>query len=182
VAETDDVVIVKTGDAVAPAATVTEPGTPTARSLLNRVTRMPPAGAGPVRFTLFDVVETPPTTDAGDRETESKATGLTVRVAVLVTPLYLAEIVTGVVAATADVVIVKTGDAVAPPATVTEAGTPTPRSLLVKLTRMPPAGAGAFRVTLFAVDETPPTTEVGDRTGVAASGFTVRVADLLTPL
>jgi hypothetical protein len=75
---------------------------------------------------LFDVVETPPTTDAGDRMTESSATGLTVRMAVLRTPLYVAEIVTGVVAETADVVIVKTGDAVAPAATATEAGTPTP--------------------------------------------------------
>src|SRR5207248_9943356 len=111
---------------------------------------MPPAGAGPVRFTLFNVVETPPTTDAGDSATESNATGLTVRVAVLLTPLYPAKIVTGVVAETDDVVIVKTGDAVAPAATVTEAGIPMPRSLVVKLTTMPPAGAGAFRVTLFA--------------------------------
>ena len=30
---------------------------------------MPPAGAGPVRFTLFNVVATPPTTDAGDNAT-----------------------------------------------------------------------------------------------------------------
>jgi hypothetical protein len=102
--------------------------------------------------------------------------------AVLRTPLYVAEIVTGVVAETADVVIVKTGDAVAPAATATEAGTPTPGSPADKLTRMPPAGAGAFRVTLFAVDETPPTNEVGDSTGVAKNGFTVRVAVLLAPL
>jgi hypothetical protein len=94
----------------------------------------------------------------------------------------MAEIVTGVVAETADVVIVKTGDAVAPAATVTEAGTPTLVSLADKLTRMPPAGAGAFRVTLFAVDETPPTNEVGDSTGVAKNGFTIRVAVLLAPL
>ena len=106
-AETDDVVIVKTGDDVAPAATVTEAGTPTPRSPLVKVTRMPPAGAGPVRFTLFKVVETPPTTDAGDSATESNATGLTVRTAVLVTPLYVAEIVTGVVVETDDVVILK---------------------------------------------------------------------------
>ncbi|PYT27763.1 MAG: hypothetical protein DMG58_19615, partial [Acidobacteria bacterium] len=140
-AVTDDVVIVKAGDDVAPAATVTAAGTPTPRSPLVKVTRMPPAGAGPVRFTLFNVVETPPTTDAGDSATESNATGLTVRVAVLLTPLYQAKIVTGVVAETDDVVIVKTGDDVAPVATITEAGTPTPRSLVDKLTTMPPAGA-----------------------------------------
>jgi len=78
--------------------------------------------------------------------------------------------------------MVKTGDAVAPAATVTEAGGATPGSLLVKFTRMPPAGAGAFKVTLFAVVETPPTTVVGDRAGVAMNGFTVRTAVLLTPL
>jgi hypothetical protein len=77
---------------------------------------MPPGGAGAFRFTLFDVVETPPTTDAGDRMTESSATGLTVRMAVLRTPLYVAEIVTGVVAETSDVVIVKIDDTLVPAA------------------------------------------------------------------
>ena len=182
VTETNEVVIVKTGDAVAPAATVTEAGTPTPGSLLVKLTRMPPAGAGPLRFTLLDVVGIPATTDVGDRATESNATGLTVKMAVLVTPLYVAEIVTVLVVETNDVVIVKTGDAVAPAATVTEAGTPTPGSLLLKLTTMPPAGAGAFRVTLFAVVAVPPTTEAGDRTGVATKGFTVRMAILVLPL
>jgi len=144
---------------------------------------MPPAGAGPLRFTLFNVVETPPATDAGDRPTESNAAGFTVRFAVLVMPLYMAEIVTGVVAETDDVVIVKTGDAVAPAATVTEAGTPTLRSVLVKVTRMPPAGAGPVRFTLFEVVETPPTTDAGDSaTESNATGLTVRFAVLVTPL
>src|SRR5690349_11003599 len=103
VAETADVVIVNAGDAVAPAATVTEAGAPTPGSLLVRVTLIPPAGAGPVKFTLFNVVDTPPTTVVGDNATESNATGLTVRMAVLVTPLYVAEIVIGAEAETADV-------------------------------------------------------------------------------
>src|SRR6476660_9858601 len=102
--------MVKTGDVVVPAAISTEAGTPTPGSLANKLTTMPPAGAGAFRFTLLDVVESSPTTDAGDKTTESNATGLTVRTAFLVTPLYMAEIVTGVVAETADVVIVKTGD------------------------------------------------------------------------
>jgi hypothetical protein len=80
------------------------------------------------------------------------------------------------------VVIVKTGDAVAPAATVTEAGTATPGSLLVKLTSAPPAGAGPFRLIVFDVVATPPTTEAGERTGVFTSGFTVRLAVLVVPL
>ena len=97
--------------------------------------------------------------------------------AVLFTPLWDAEIVTPVGVSTCDVVIVKTGDAVAPAATVTEAGTPTPGSPLIKVTRMPPAGAGPFRVTLLAVDETPPTTDVGDSVKESsAMGVTVRFA------
>ena len=170
------------GDAVAPAATVTEAGTPTPGLLLVKVTLIPPAGAGPVRFTLFNVVEAPPTTVVGESPTESSATGVTVRMAVLVTPLYVAEIVIDAVAETAEVVIVNAGDAVAPAATVTEAGRPTPGSLLVKVTLIPPAGAGPFRFTLFNVVETPPTTDVGERaTESSAIGFTVRVAVLLTP-
>jgi len=182
VAGTDEVVIVNAGDAVAPAATVTEAGTTTPASLLVKVTLTPPAGAGPFRFTLFNVVETPPTTNVGERTTETSVIVFTVRVAVLLTPFKVAEIVIVAVAETDEVVIVKTGDAVAPAATDTEAGTPTPGSLLDKFTTSPPAGAATFRVTLFAVVEVPPNTEVGDRTGVAMMGFTVRMPVLLTPL
>src|SRR6185503_13828941 len=137
--------------------------TTTPALLLVKVTAIPPAGAGPDRFTLFNVVEAPPTTVVGESTTESNATGLIVRTAVLVTPLYVAEIVTDAVAATDEVVIVNAGDAVPPAATVTEAGTPTPGSLLVKVTLIPPAGAGPFRFTLFNVVETPPTTDAGER-------------------
>jgi hypothetical protein len=108
--------------------------------------------------------------------------GFTVRVAVLLTPFKVAEIVTVVVAETDEVVIVKTGDDVAPAATATEAGTPTPGSLLDKFTTSPPAGAARFKETLLREVEVPPNTEVGDRTGVAMMGFTVRMAVLLTPL
>jgi hypothetical protein len=182
VAETDEVVIVNAGDAVAPAATVTEAGGTTPGSLLVNVTLTPPAGAGPFRFTLFNVVETPPTTDVGERTTESSAIVFTVKVALLLTPFKVAVIVTVAVAETDEVVIVKTGDDVAPAATVTDAGTPTPPSLLDKFTTTPPAGAATLKVTLLRVVEVPPNTEVGDRTGVAMMGFTVRMDVLLPPL
>ena len=85
-AATKDVVTVKYGETVAPAATVTEAGMVTPGSLLDRFTTMLP-GAGPFSATLFKVVAVPPATDAGNNVTESKATGFTVRLAVLVTLL-----------------------------------------------------------------------------------------------
>ena len=86
---TAEVVIVKYGEELAPAATVTEAGTVTRESLLDRFTTTPPAGAGPFRFTLFNVPEVPPTSDVGDSDRESRATGFTVKVAVLVMPRSL---------------------------------------------------------------------------------------------
>ena len=84
-AETSDVVIVNTGDTLVPAATVTEAGTPTPGSLLDRVTTVS-TGATALMVTLFNVVEMPPVTDVGDKFTESTFNGLTVRVAVLGAP------------------------------------------------------------------------------------------------
>ena len=87
------------------------------------------------------------------------------------------------VLATAEVLIVKYGEALAPAATVTDAGGITLGSLLVKFTVTPPAGAGPFSVTRFNVVEAPPTTEFGDSvTEASASGFTVRFAALVMPL
>ena len=84
---------------------------------------------------------------------------------------------------TAVVVIVNAGDTVVPPATVTEAGTVVLGSLLVSVTTAPPAGAGPFSVTVFAVVEVPPSTDAGDNVTVeAVSGPTVKVAGTLTPL
>jgi hypothetical protein len=83
-AATNDVVAVKYGETVAPAATVTEAGTLTPGSLLDRVTTTPPAGAGPFRLILFNVVEVPPATVVGDSVKESRATGFTVRFALFV--------------------------------------------------------------------------------------------------
>src|SRR6266481_6942442 len=117
---TVEVVIVKYGEELEPAATVADAGTVTRESPLDRFTTTPPAGAGPFRLTLFNVEEAPPTKDVGDNVTEDKATGFTVKVVVFVIPLYLAEMVTAVVTATDVVVIVNTSEAATPAATVTE--------------------------------------------------------------
>jgi len=85
-AATDDVAMVNSGETLVPAATVTEAGTVTRGSLLDRVTAAF-AGAGPFIVTLLAVVETPPMTDAGDRVTETGVKGLTVRIAVFLAPL-----------------------------------------------------------------------------------------------
>jgi hypothetical protein len=74
----------------------------------------------------------------------------------------VAVIVTGVFVATAVVVMVNDGDTVAPAATVTEAGTVALGSLLESVTTAPPVGAAALRVTVLAVADVPPITEVGD--------------------
>jgi len=85
-AETSDVVIVKTGDTLVPASTVTEGGTVTPGLLLDRFTTVS-TGAGPLRVTLFAEVETPPMTDVGERATVTTFSGLRVRAAVAFAPL-----------------------------------------------------------------------------------------------
>ena len=73
--------------------------------------------------------------------------------ACLVPPLYPADR-HWVETLTAELVIVKTGEAVAPAATVTDAGTAaTAGLLLVSVTTPPPTGAAAFRVTRLPVAE-----------------------------
>ena len=60
------------------------------------------------------------------------------------------------------VVIVNLAD-VAPAGTVTVAGTNADADELCSVTIAPPAGAGPFRVTVFAVVVVPPAVDVGDR-------------------
>jgi hypothetical protein len=91
-------------------------------------------------------------------------------------------IVTGVLAATAEVPIVKAGDTVAPAATVTEAGTVAAGLLLDSVTTAPPVGAGPLRVTVFAVTEIPPRTDTEDKVRAdGLGGCTVRVLVVETP-
>ena len=75
VAETREVVTVKTGDTLVPAATVTEGGKITPGLLLERFTTVS-TGAGPLMVTLFAVVEPLPITDVGDKVTKTTFSGL----------------------------------------------------------------------------------------------------------
>jgi hypothetical protein len=80
--------MVNVGELVVPAGTVTEAGTVAmAALLLDNVTTAPIAGAAAFSVTLFAVVETPPVTVVGFRVRELSATGFTVSVSVLLTPL-----------------------------------------------------------------------------------------------
>ena len=104
--------------------------------------------------------------------------------AVLVTPAYDAEIVTGVETVTALVLTVNVA-LLAPAATVTLAGTVATALLpLERETVAPPAGAGPLSVTV-PVEGDPPVTLAGfsvseERVG-RACGSTVSEAVLLTP-
>jgi hypothetical protein len=130
--------------------------------LLESVTTEPPAGAGPVNFTV-PVDAVPPTTVLGltvrPLPWPVRVGGVTVRLAVLPTP-YVPVIVTVVLPATGVVVTVKVA-VVAPAPTVTLAGTCAAVVLLLEReTTAPPAGAAAANVTV-PVEEVPPRTEVG---------------------
>ena len=90
--------------------------------------------------------------------------------------------VTGVEAATGEVVTVKLA-LVDPAGTVTEAGTVAAAvSLLVRLTGIPPAGAGPVSVTV-PVELVPPCTDAGLRLiELKAGGVTVSTAVREVPL
>ena len=95
----------------------------------------------------------------------------------------MAEIVTGVFAETAVVVMVKTGDTDAPPANVTEAGTVACGLLLPRVTTAPPGGADPANVTVLATVDEPPTTEAVDNAiAEIPGGNSVRVAVAGAPL
>lgn len=91
--------------------------------------------------------------------------------------------VTVSVADTGVVVMMNCGEVLDPAATVTDAGTVTLGSLLLRATTIPPAGAGPFNETVFIpVMALPPTTDVGySEIADNASGFTVRITVFVTP-
>jgi hypothetical protein len=165
---------------VAPDATVTLAGTDAAALLLDKVTVRPPVGAALLNVTV-PVNEAPPVTDVGFSVTDPTAGGFTVRGAVWVPPLKVAEMVADAVLATAVVLIVKVAE-VAPAATVTLAGTDAAALLLERLTLRPPVGAALPRVTV-PVAEVPPVTVVGFTvTDETTGGFTVNVPVCVPPL
>ena len=129
---------------VAPAGTATVAGTVADALELLRVMTAPVEGAGPVRYTVLPVDETPPTKAAGESATEDNTTGLTVSVAGLVTPPYDPEIVTLVAAATLIVEMLNLAE-VAPAGTGTVGDTVADGPELLKVTTAPPDGAGPVR-------------------------------------
>jgi hypothetical protein len=157
------------------AGTVTLAGTCAAAVLLlASVTTAPPVGAGPVRVTVpIDVP--PPGIDVGFTPTELRSGRFTVKAAVLVAP-YVAEMVTDALALTGLVVMVNVA-IVWFAATVTLVGTCAAAVLLLdNVTTAPPAGAGAFNVTV-PVAVLPPVTDVGlTPREFSAAAVTVKVA------
>src|SRR6266480_6303575 len=147
---------------LAPAATITLAGTvATALLPLERETGAPPAGAGPLSVTV-PVEGDPPVTLVGfsvSEERVGRACGSTVSEAVLVTPAYDAEMVTGVDAVTALVLTVNVA-LLAPAAIVTLAGTLAAPVLLESSSCAPPVSAGPLSVTV-PVEADPPATLVG---------------------
>ena len=132
---------------------------------------MPPVGAFPVNVAV-PVDDRPPLTRAGLIASEARVGAWTVSGAVLVTLLYVAEMlnVTEVVialVATVNVVVAL------PAGTVMLAGTLAAVLPLARDTTIPPAGAGIVNVTVTTA-ATPPTTVLGatltePRAGAAAT-------------
>jgi hypothetical protein len=178
--DTGVVVTVKVAE-LAPASTVTVAGTvATSVLLLLRLTVKPSAWAGPLSVTV-PVAVPPPVTEVGSSVKPVSDGGLTVTEALALLPFDVAVIVAVVAAATGDVVAVKSTE-VAPPGTVTDPGTVTAGSLLVRPTISPPVGAGVPRVTVPVTDVPPITLEGATATPVMAGGLTVNVALLVLPL
>jgi hypothetical protein len=139
-------------------------GTVAAALLLERVTRMPPAGAGALSVTV-PVEPDPPVTVEGARPTLPILPGPAVG-ALMVKPAVaefaeVAVMVAETVEATAVVVTAKV-PLVCPAGIVMLAGTVAAALLLERLTRMPPAGATSLKVTV-PVEPAPPVSVEGAR-------------------
>ena len=171
---------------VAPAATVTLVGTVAADVLLlASATTAPAAGATALKVTV-PIEAAPPVTLVGLRLSDKRViAGLMMRLADLVTPLYVAEIVTVLDAATGFVEIVNAA-LVVPAGTVTLAGTVATVGLLLESATIAPlAGAAVFRVTV-PIEAAPPVTLVGlrlneERVAGFTVGVTVSTAELVPP-
>jgi len=166
---------------VAPAAKVTDAGTVAAFTLLlARVMTAPPAGAAAVRVTV-PVLTAPPVIAVGFNAIAEGCGGFATSVTILDAPLHVAVMFTEVGVVTAFVARAKVA-AVAPAATVTEAGTvATPVLLLVSDTTAPPAGAALNSVTV-PVLAAPPVSTTGFSVIEESSGFNTSPIALETPL
>ena len=173
-----------------PAEMVTLEGTVAREELLlERLMTAPPLGAGALSVTV-PIESSPPLTVVGLSVTEERlpagGAGVTLRVAVRVTPLYAAEMVTELVAVTETVVTVNVA-VVAPAGIETLAGTVVTAGLeLVNVTTAPPLGAALVNVAV-PCEEFPPVTVVGfsvreERLAGGGGGVTESVALLVTLL
>lgn len=167
-----------------PAATVTLAGTvATVVVPLDIVTTTPPAGAATDNVTVATEF-VPPLTDVGfNVNVDTVIDGLTVRIAVLDTPLYVAVIVVVTAAVSAFPVMTKVAE-VAPAGTVTLTGTVAAVVLLdTSVTTAPPTGAADVNVTV-PVLVTAPYMDDGLSVTVESAGgggVTVRLADVVLP-
>src|SRR2546428_606792 len=157
------VVVIVNGALLAPAGTVTLPGTVAAGLLLDSVTGAPPAGAGPFSVTV-PVELLPPVTVVGFTPSEETTGGGPPSVLVRGPPLLEA------------VMVVAAAAAVPPRA-------PAAGWLLDGGPGAPPAGAGPSSVAV-PVELLPPVTVVGFTPSGErrTAGFTMRVAVRVTPL
>lgn len=163
---------------VAPAATVTLPGTVALLLLDDRATDVPPGPAAPVSITV-PVELVPPSTDAGEIFRLASPAGVIVRFADAWLPANDPVIEAAVDEETALVPTVNVAD-VEPAGTDTDAGTvalPLPDA---RVTEAPPGPAAPLSVTA-PVELLPPNTDVGETVRlVSVAAFIVSVAVLVT--
>ena len=153
---------------VAPAVIVTVVGTDALELFDDRLIVVPPAPAGPFSVTA-PVEVVPPRTEDGASTRLVNAAGVIVNVPLTDVAPSVPDIVAGVDAETAEVVILKFAE-VAPAGTITLGGGTALVLFDAKFTTSPPVGAGPLSVTV-PVEDVPPTTE---------AGATVRLTGMLT--
>jgi hypothetical protein len=172
--DTVDVSILNVAD-VFPADILSGEETVPEEALLVSVTVRPPAGAGLLSVSV-PVLCWPPVTDDGEMFSPASPVACTVSVAFALAPLSEADICTVVLAACAEVLMVKVED-VCPAGTFTDAGTVAAELALERDTSAPPESAGAFSVTV-PVDVCPASTDAGaSERPDTVIGFTVKTAE-----
>lgn len=145
----------------APAATVTFGGVTATVLLEDRLTRIPPEGAGPLKVTV-PVEGVPPINEVGvSPRLDNPTGGVIVSVAVAELPPEEAVITALVLVETGVVAIVKVAW-VAPPGTTMKAGVVAEQLPLLSVTMSPPAGAALDKDTV-AIEPAPPVTMPGFR-------------------
>lgn len=146
---------------------VTDVGSVAEPELLDSLTSIPEAGAGPLSF-IAPVVDVPPLTRAGIIVMEVIAGGLTVRLAVLDTEPNFAVIVTADWTLTPMVGTLNVAEAL-PDAILMDLGTVAEVPLLESETTTPPLPAGPFKTTV-PVELAPPKTIDGVTDTIANIG------------